>query len=348
MRIHWKPMLRQQFGAALDILERTIQVCPADLWAAQLWDDEDGEQEFGQTWGLITHTLVWLDLYLTGQAEGFAPPPPFTRGKLPATPYGKAQLLAYLDACRAKLTATIDGLNEATANRLCRFRWMEPSFVELQLYTMRHVVEHTAHVNLLIGQHGYPAPQDVVDYVYKEGSDDMDIPWQEIIWRQYGAALDVLGDAIAACPAELWRGRLYDDPDARPEYAEVWYRAYHALFWVDLYLFGAEEGFLPPAPLGLIEMEVDDLPDRVYTKEELQTYWAICRHKTRETLLGLDDETAARRCRFAWGEVSFLELQLYSMRHVQEHAAQLSLFLGQHSLPSPDWVSMARPDNRPL
>ena len=47
---------------------------------------------------------------------------------------------------------------------------------------------------------------------------------------------------------------------------------------------------------------------------------------------------------FAWGEVSFLELQLYSMRHVQEHAAQLSLYLGQHGLPAPDWVSMARPD----
>src|SRR2546430_9626647 len=39
-------------------------------------------------------------------------------------------------------------------------------------------------------------------------------------------------------------------------------------------------------------------------------------------------------CEYAWTEgkaVNFLELQLYNMRHVQEHAAQLSLFLGQHA-----------------
>ena len=42
--------------------------------------------------------------------------------------------------------------------------------------------------------------------------------------------------------------------------------------------------------------------------------------------------------------VSFWELQLYSMRHVQEHAAQLSLFLGQHAIPDEalDWVPWAK------
>ena len=42
--------------------------------------------------------------------------------------------------------------------------------------------------------------------------------------------------------------------------------------------------------------------------------------------------------------LSFLELQLYNMRHVQEHAAQLSLFLGQHAIPDAalDWVPRAK------
>lgn len=344
MRTQWKSMIGQQFGATLDRLEQAIETCPDALWTAQLWDDEDGDQEYGQTWGIISHTLVWLDLFLYGQEEGFAPPPPFRRGQLPATPYSQAQLQSYLDACRGKLAATLNGLTEETANRLCRFRWMEPSFVELLLYTMRHVQEHVAHVSLVLGQSGYPAPEDVTDYVFGQGSEDMDmdIPWPQIVWRQYGAAIDVLGDAIAACPADLWRARLYDDPGARPEYAEVWYRAYHTLFWIDLYLFGAEEGFMPPEPFALIEMEEDDLPDRVYSREALQGYLAFCRRKCRETLLALDDEAANRVCRFAWGEVSFLELQLYCMRHVQEHAAQLSLFIGQNGHPAPDWVSKAR------
>ena len=44
--------------------------------------------------------------------------------------------------------------------------------------------------------------------------------------------------------------------------------------------------------------------------------------------------------------MSFLELQLYTMRHVQEHAAQLSLFLGQHGIPDEalDWVPLAKAD----
>jgi hypothetical protein len=49
-----------------------------------------------------------------------------------------------------------------------------------------------------------------------------------------------------------------------------------------------------------------------------------------------------RTLRFDWREVSFVELQLYSMRHVQEHAAQLSLMLGQKVGSAPDSVPNAR------
>lgn len=38
----------------------------------------------------------------------------------------------------------------------------------------------------------------------------------------------------------------------------------------------------------------------------------------------------------------YLELQLYNMRHVQEHASQLQLLLGQHGVPGLDWVAKAR------
>jgi hypothetical protein len=41
-------------------------------------------------------------------------------------------------------------------------------------------------------------------------------------------------------------------------------------------------------------------------------------------------------------EIKFAELQLYSMRHVQEIAAQLSLMLGQKVGSAPDYVTTAR------
>jgi hypothetical protein len=43
--------------------------------------------------------------------------------------------------------------------------------------------------------------------------------------------------------------------------------------------------------------------------------------------------------------VSFFEILLYTMCHVQEHAAQLNLFLGQNGISgASDWVSRAKAD----
>jgi len=151
-----------------------------------------------------------------------------------------------------------------------------------------------------------------------------------------------LDDMLRACPDELRSERLWDNPSARPEYAQFWYRVDHALFWLDLYLTRAEEGFMPPAPFALIEMEEDDLPEWAHTKDELQAYLEYGRRKCQATIEGLTDETAQRRCRFAWGEVSFVELQLDNMRHVQEIEAQLSLLLRQQRVSVPDSVATAR------
>jgi hypothetical protein len=164
-----------------------------------------------------------------------------------------------------------------------------------------------------------------------------------IIWQQFGAAIDMFGNALRACPDELWREQLWEKPGERPEYAQFWYLAYHCLFWLDLYLSGGVEGFTPPAPFTLDELDPAGLvPERPYTKEELLDYLQYCRAKCLSTLEALSEEEALRRCRFSLGEMSFVELQLYSMRHVQEHAAQLSLLLGQKMGFSPGWVPVAR------
>jgi hypothetical protein len=136
-----------------------------------------------------------------------------------------------------------------------------------------------------------------------------------ILWKQFGAAIDMLDNALRLCPDELWRDRLWDNPPERAEYSQFWYLAYHALFWLDLYLTGAEEGFSPPAPFTLIELDEDGpLPERPYTKDELMAYLDYGRQKCRATIETLTDVVAHRRCRFGWGEVSDW---VYSMRHVQ-------------------------------
>jgi hypothetical protein len=170
----------------------------------------------------------------------------------------------------------------------------------------------------------------------------MEFTWGNATWQQFGAAIDRFGNALRLCPDELWHHCLWDNPSRRPEFSQFWYIAYHTLFWLDLYLFGSEEGFLPPPSLTLIEQDDNGpLPERPYTKDELLTYMAHCRQKCQTTIETLADEAAQRRWGFGWGEVSFAELLLYNLRHVQEHTAQLNLVLGQKGYVASDWVAWA-------
>jgi hypothetical protein len=159
----------------------------------------------------------------------------------------------------------------------------------------------------------------------------------EMLWRQFRNAIDDLGKALRDCPDELWEEQLWaDQPDqwVAPGFSKFWYLGYHTLFWLDLYLTGAEEGFSPPSPFDLVEMEAGEVLPRTYTRQELLGYLKTCRQKCQETIYGLSIDQAHRLCRFPWGELLFGELLMYTMRHVQEHSAQLHMFLGQQGVKS--------------
>ena len=46
-------------------------------------DEEDAR--YGQFWFIAYHTLFWLDLFLTGSSEGFAPPARSSGARCPTT-----------------------------------------------------------------------------------------------------------------------------------------------------------------------------------------------------------------------------------------------------------------------
>lgn len=166
----------------------------------------------------------------------------------------------------------------------------------------------------------------------------MDINLKTSLWQQFGAAMDTLDDALRLCPDQLWQTILWEDEeDAR--FGQFWYIAYHTLFWTDLFLGGSYEDFVPPAPFIR-----GKLPDKPYTKDDIHTYLKQCRHKCKAIIEALTDERAVQICTFPWMEPSYLELQLYSMRHIQEHAAQLNMILGHRGITGQDWVPKARDD----
>lgn len=163
----------------------------------------------------------------------------------------------------------------------------------------------------------------------------MNPPWNETLWRQLGAAIDMLENAIAACPEELWLDR-----ERRPE---LWYLAYHTLFFLDLYLSPTPDGFTPPPPFTLDELDpAGVLPERPFSQAELLAYLAHGRRKARATLAALDDDGASRLTTFPWlAGLPFGELLLVSLRHVQHGAAQLNLVLRQEVDAAPGWVKQA-------
>lgn len=160
----------------------------------------------------------------------------------------------------------------------------------------------------------------------------MDQSLKETLWHQFGAAIDMLSNAIEACPDELWDTS-----------SQFWYTSYHTLFYLDYYLSGNTENFSPPEPFTLSELDpAGVLPDRTYTKEELLTYAKFGKQKCHDVITGLTAENANRRFINEYRNYSIIEILLYNMRHVQHHAAQLNQLLRQLGHNPPGWVSQTK------
>jgi hypothetical protein len=161
---------------------------------------------------------------------------------------------------------------------------------------------------------------------------------RSIIWGQFGAAIDMLDEALRACPPDAWHDTVWDDPRDDPRFNQFWFVAYHTVRWLDTYVSGSPPDFAPPPPF-----LSGRLPEQPYTQADVLDYLARCREKCQAALESMTDEQAVQTCTFPWGEqMGYAELQLYCMRHVQEHAAQLSMHLGRRSGYQPDWVGQAR------
>ncbi len=156
--------------------------------------------------------------------------------------------------------------------------------------------------------------------------------WRSAIRQQFHAAIDMLANAIKACPDSVWSGQ--------GRFA-FWYLAFHVLFFLDLYLSSEDESrFRPPPPFSLSELEDDVVvPEPAYSKAELLGYLEHCRKKLDTVMAGMTEAWIADPCPFPYRKMSNGELLLYNMRHVQHHAAQLNMRLRQTTDSAPDWVS---------
>ena len=168
-------------------------------------------------------------------------------------------------------------------------------------------------------------------------------PLRDAIWKQFGASIDMLKNAIKMWPDDYW--------DTKRKF---FYNAYHVLIFLDYYLtYPAAKDFNSPLPFtlaapGIVTPDaIDDvIPDKIYSKNELLDYLESSRKKCHSLIANLNEHNITDRWVEPSGHMNYsiLELLLYNMRHVQHHAAQLNMMLRNEINNAPRWVGRAVDD----
>ncbi|MBX2815472.1 MAG: DinB family protein [Saprospiraceae bacterium] len=140
---------------------------------------------------------------------------------------------------------------------------------------------------------------------------------KESLLSQHLASLQMLEDAVRACPEEVWS----DDKPVNP----YWRIAYHALFFYRLYLHQelGDHKHWSGHRSGAHNMPRDPDSREVapYTKEDILAFVDHCREFTMAQLTVLDIE--AEDSGFPWYSVSKFEHLMVNVRHLQHHIGQL-------------------------
>jgi DinB superfamily len=150
--------------------------------------------------------------------------------------------------------------------------------------------------------------------------------YQQLLVNQFEAALCTLKACVDRCPDAMWNA-----PVGNLAFCQV---AFHALFYADLYL-GQNEEDVRRQPFHLAHEQTfrdyEELEDRrqqlLYERPFIQSYVEHCREKAAAAIAAETEDSLAATSGFPWLKFSRGELYVYNIRHIQHHAAQLSLRL---------------------
>ena len=160
---------------------------------------------------------------------------------------------------------------------------------------------------------------------------------KKLLANQFEAALCTLGLCIDRCPDAAWDGKV-----GNLVFCQV---AFHTLFYTDFYL-GADEASFRRQPFhranGDFFRDYEEFEDRApvlrYERPAVKAYLNHCRNKATDVIAAETTSSLEAPCGFPRRNMSRSELHVYNMRHVQHHAAQLSLRLRLDHGESIPWV----------
>ena len=129
---------------------------------------------------------------------------------------------------------------------------------------------------------------------------------KQILQSQYLSALAMLKQAIVKCPPEAW-----DNPKDKDRF---WFVAYHTLRFAHQYLKARDKGF------PRWEQRPHSQPGSQFSKEEILERFAMVERDVAEQIpiMDLNEKTGA-----TGNLANKLELQIYNIRHIQQHTGEL-------------------------
>jgi len=165
---------------------------------------------------------------------------------------------------------------------------------------------------------------------------------KEVLTNQFHAALCTLNECIDRCPDSAWNSKIVN--------LEFNQAAFHTLIYTDYYLGDGEETFRRQlfhreneGRFGDYEEFEDRVQVATYERPFIQAYMAHCRTKLSETIAAETAESLSAESTFPWLTFSRAEVYVYTIRHIQHHAAQLILRLRRDYQQDMPWFKSGWP-----
>lgn len=161
----------------------------------------------------------------------------------------------------------------------------------------------------------------------------------KIFRSQYLSALSMLQHLIETCPEDMWLEATHTTP--------FWQVAYHALYYTHIYLQPSDSAYVrwnrERGESHILSKVIPWDPQRKpqigtpYSREELLEYLQFCCQQVEERLPLIDGNAPSG---FSWLPINKAELQVYNIRHLQQHVGELSERIGHAGIEVP-WVGMS-------
>lgn len=148
-----KETIKSQYLASLEMLKHAIAKCPEALWYSPEYKNP--------FWHIAFHVLFYTHFYLQTSEEDFVPWEKHkddcvslgsSEGMLTtAEPYSIEEILAYLELCCEQVEEQVTSLD---LDAKSGFDWLPFNKLELQIYNIRHIKQHTGELCERLGTIG--------------------------------------------------------------------------------------------------------------------------------------------------------------------------------------------------